>query len=94
VAYTPREAWLAAIMLFQVVPNLCSAGHVRWGRTDTAVPESGAYVVAVVLVSLFVLFMWGLFRAASKEVAISQPAAPVPVKRQRRRLLTSPSTFI
>jgi hypothetical protein len=85
---TYREAWLAASLLSQFVPNLCSAGHLRWGRTDTAVPESGAYLTAVILVVLFVLFLWFLFRAASNQSTVSQRGKPVPVQKQRARLIT------
>jgi hypothetical protein len=79
------------IAFTQVVPAICNAGC-RWGRTDTAVAEPGAYFLAGILVPLFLLVMWAFFLAASKEAPRSRPVPLVPVKQHQGRLLSAPST--
>ena len=78
-----RQATLVTYLgvLLQVFPAICNAGHYRWGWTDASVPESGAYLAAVILVPFFLLVFWIFLRAASQQaVSISRTGELVPVK--------------
>jgi hypothetical protein len=87
-----QSALVTYLVVFtQVVPAICNAGY-RWGRTDTAVAEPGTYLLAGILVPLFLLVLWAFFIAASKEAPRSRPVLLVPVKQHQGRLLCAPST--
>jgi hypothetical protein len=63
-------------------PDIATAHDYRWGRTDASVAEPGAYLIALILTPLFILFVWWLLYAASEHP---------PVKPRSRRVRTHSS---